>query len=218
MNRTVIKVVIAVVCAGAAGAGGYFAWRYRKNKKAEAKVNEPLDVEYIPYKQGNVNTIVRDEDDNKISKMDIPKEKFANHIRNYMQTDAEKENFEEYLSEMESPEEDDEEEDEDDDDPPNPKKEKGPYLITAGEFCNNRTYYDKISLNYFSKDDVVADDRDEVMENADKILGDLQSLFATSRASSVIYIRNEELEVDYEVSFVDGSYREEVLRLKDEGD
>lgn len=224
MKNIVVKIVVGILVAGAAGGGGYLLWRRSKRRKQEE--NEPLEVIRMPYQPVNKKDIVRDEDDKKTKTTDIRKEKFARQVSAYVQTEGEKENFEAYLSGMESPEEDDpeeddpEEEDEDDDIPEhtmqNPDSD-GPYQITAGEFCNNRTYYDKVSLNYFGDDQVVSDDRDEIMENADKILGDIQGAFAGPYAPSVIYIRNEALEVDYEISFVDGSYRREVLQLNEEG-
>lgn len=232
MNKTVVKIVIGIVAAGVTGVGGYFSYRWYKRCKRAKADDTPLEVEYIPYKtesskqEHDAQPVVRDEDDGMHKQTDIRKEKFARQVNAYVQTEGEKENFEAYLSSMESPEDDaaededdsDDEYDEDELDIPeiDNRKHDGPYEITASEFCNNRTYYDKISVNYFAGDEVVADDRDEVMENAFRILGDLQSAFSGPRAPSVIYIRNEALEVDYEVSFVDGSYRKEVLHLDKE--
>lgn len=226
-----MKKVVIVFCTGAliAGVGGYFVYRWRKNKMMKQD-DEPIEVERITYdkfkdiyskKHDEIKPVVRDDDDEVTKQTDIRKEKFAKQVNMYMQTDGEKENFEAYLAGMESPDEDDSDdednEDEDDDDISDEKSHrKSPYEITAGEFCNNRTYYDKVSVNYFGEDRVVADDRDEIMENAYRVLGDLNLAFSAPRAPSVVYIRNEDLEVDYEVSYVDGSYRKEVLHLDKE--
>lgn len=219
MNKIIVRIVAGVVAAGAVGVGGYFCYRwYRRRHK---KDDEPIEAEYIPYRADMIKhekqadePVVRDSDDKKHKPTDINKEKFSRQVSAYMQTEGDKENFEAYLSSMENPEEDEPDDEYDDDDETDISEEDrpdGPYEITAGEFCNNRTYYDKVSVNYFVEDDVVADDRDEVMENATRVLGDLQAAFSSPRARSIIYIRNEALEVDYEVSFVDGSYRKEVL-------
>ena len=218
MNRTVIKVIIGILAVGAAGAGGYFAWKKHKRNKEATVDNEPLETIHMPYKPEEKEPVVRDYDDPRHLANDIRKEKFAKQVAAYVQTEGEKENFEVYLSEMESPEDDDEEvDDEEGDEPDIPGHHLDePHQISAGEFCNNRTYYDKISVNYFGQDDIVADDRDEILENANKILGNLQEAFAGPRAPSVIYIRNEALEADYEISYVDGSYQEEILHVKKE--
>lgn len=222
MKRTVLKILLGILAAGAAGGGGYLLWQHHNKKKAEQRDNEPLEVEHISYqpkKSEKPSVVIRDDDDMAKGETDMPKEKFASRVSSYEQTNGEKENFEAYISSMESPEDDEPDEDEDYDesdlDIPGHNSDDGPYQITAGEFCNNRTYYDKVSLNYFAEDGVVADDRDEIMENAPRILGDLQEAFSNSRSSNVIYIRNEELEVDYEVSLVDGSYRKEVLNMNE---
>lgn len=217
MNKWIFKAIIGVVCLGAAGVGGYFAWK-KYGKRFKKEENEPIEVTYVPFKPEK-EPIMRDPDDKKVSNMDISKSKFATGLHDYMQIPPDKmESFESYLASLESPEDDDEEEDDDsdEDDIHNFKDRAGPYQITAGEFCNTRTYYDKASLNYFSKDKVVTDDHDQVMENDDLVLGDLQEAFNRAGSSSIIYIRNEELEIDYEVNYVEGSYRKEVLGLDEE--
>lgn len=224
-----MKKIAIIFCAGSLilCVGGCLFYRWRKNKKGNSS-DEPLEVEYISYKKyndaakeqiNNVEAVVRDYDDKVKKWNDIHKEKFAKQVNDYMKTDGEKINFEEYLAEMECPEEDDSddsEDDEDDDISDERGHHSGPYEITAGEFCNNRTYYDKVSVNYFGEDEVVADDRDEVMGNAFKVLGDIRTAFNAPRKPNVIYIRNEDLEVDYEVSYVDGSYQRDVLHIEKE--
>lgn len=222
MKRIALKILLGMLTAGAVGGGGYFLWRQHKHKKDARTDDGPLEVEYILYhadKLEKPNVVVRDDGDVNKGETDIPKEKFAKRVSAYMQTEGEKENFEAYISSMESPEEDDpdDEYDEDDYDIRGRSNKGQPFQITAGEFCNSRTYYDKVSLNYFAGDEVVADDRDEVVEDASRILGDIQEAFDDPRSPSVVYIRNEELEVDYEISLVDGRYSKEVLHLDEEG-
>lgn len=217
MNKVIVKVLIGLAGVAIAGAGGYFGWRKWKKKKAEKTDQRPIEVEYFPYKSEETRkneikeAVLRDEDDKKRDEMTVNKQKFAGEVRGYFAGDAAKDqNFEAYLAEMEGPEEEDDEDLEVDETDISSRSE-GPYPITAGEFCNTRTYYDKASLNYFAEDNVVADDRDEILENADRILGDLQAAFRESRSPAIAYIRNEELEIDYEISYVDGSYRRDVL-------
>lgn len=210
------KIVLGIVGTCALGGGGYLIAHYLRRRKEEKDMNEPIEVEFVPYRPEAKKDIVRDEDDRKHRETDVNKEKFAKCVASYVETPEEKENFELYLAGMESPEDDSDEEFDEDDDHPERGSDK-PYDITAGEFCNTRTYYDKVSLNYFMKDDVVADDRDEIMENAEHILGNLQAFASWPDVPSVVYIRNEALEVDYEISMVDGSYRKDVLNLNEEG-
>ena len=170
------------------------------------------------FKDKYAGGIMRDEDDPKAGdEHDIPKEKMAKGVRGYVQVaDSERQNFEEYMAAMESPEEDEDEElyseeDEDEDD-----GQAGIYPITAGEFCNTRNYYDKVSVSYFDEDDVLSDEKDRVMEEDERRrLGDLQGAIRELGDPSFVYIRNEELEIDYEVSILKGSYRREVLHAEE---
>lgn len=222
------KIALGILGGGGFGVGGYFLWRWLKQRQDDIQANAALEVEYIFDKENFdmavdeeiQREIVRDADDPKKKNTDVSKEKLSRAIETYVPSEEERKNFEEYMAEMESPEDDDEEDyydDDEEEDIPAERGHNGPYRITAGEFCNTRTYYDKVSLNYFRKDDVVSDDHDRVFDNAERILGDLQAAFGGENAPDILYIRNEALEVDYEISMVDGSYRSEVLHLPEEG-
>lgn len=207
----VIAIVSVGVIAIGCGVVGYLFWR--KRKKGE-KVDDKEEVEYFPYKSEDFReAIMRDDDDPNVGKMDISKEDFAKHLKEY----SGGVNFEAYMAEMESPPEDeeDEDDDEDDEDDISDRRKGDHYMITPGEFCNTRTYYEKISLNYFCVDDVVADDRDEIMDNVEHILGNIKEAFHSPYVGNVVYIRNENLEADYEITLVDSSYRKEVLGLNE---
>lgn len=159
--------------------------------------------------------IVRDKDDPRAGDaIDIDKKKFAKGIREYTKDDeAARRNFEEYMAAMESPEEDDEDDidDEDEEEENRPVRGHHYYPISAAQFCNSRNYYDKVSLSYYTDDNVVSDEKDKVMDNAEEVLGRLQELFDGDEYPTVCYIRNDELEIDYEISIIEGSYRHEVL-------
>lgn len=215
MSKPIIKILAIVGGVAAVGTGGFFGFRWWRKKHKDEDANAAIEVEYIAYDPNAMSekeSIVRDTDDAAARQEDIPRDAMAKGVRSYMQpSDEERINFEEYLAGMESPEDDELDEYGEDD---IRRGADEPYPITAGEFCNTRTYYDKVSLNYFQEDDVVSDDRDEVMENASQILGDLQSAMGRADGRNLVYIRNEALEVDYEITLVDGSYRKEVLHME----
>lgn len=195
MTKIVAIGVAIVACAGL-GAGGYFLYRHFKKKEKE---EEPVVIASIEY------------DPKKFEKKDIPKEKVAKAVRNYEKKRQPDENFEAYLASMESPEEDDSDEEDDILEPPeeiDDKEEanKEPYQITSGEFYNSRKYYDKISLSYFAEDRILADERDKVIHATRRMVGDIWDMFDKEDHPDVIYIRNERIEVDYEISYVDGRF------------
>jgi hypothetical protein len=80
------------------------------------------------------------------------------------------------------------------------------YLISVDEFVHDKTDYDKISLSYF-KDNILADDRTgDIVEEKDipyTIGVDAQAKIGPINGityDEVIYVRNDRLEIDYEIS------------------
>lgn len=83
-----------------------------------------------------------------------------------------------------------------------------PYQISMLEFAENETDYAQLSITYYAGDKVLTDDQDKPVES-DRVIGlDNLERFGEDR---VIYIRNERLQADYEVSKSDGKYAHQVL-------
>lgn len=77
------------------------------------------------------------------------------------------------------------------------KEIKEPYVISPAEF-GSLDDYDTISLNYYA-DGVLADDMDEVIDDVDGTVGyDALTRFGEYEDDSV-FVRNEDLKVDYEI-------------------
>lgn len=78
-----------------------------------------------------------------------------------------------------------------------------PYTITKGEYAygEERAYYAKITLTYFPDDKVILDDMDEPMDNISGDIGwrNLTKFGDESEDPSVVFIRNDRLETDFEV-------------------
>ena len=81
-----------------------------------------------------------------------------------------------------------------------------PYVISPDEFGGVEEY-EKISLSYYA-DGILADDDDEVMENADEIVG-LDSLthFGEYEDDSV-FVRNDVMKCDYEILLDHRNYKD----------
>lgn len=219
-----VKIAITAGSLAAAGAGGYFGWKFWGKKwwAGRKAAKEPLEVEYF-FDRKEADEMLKDElekdprshpivkDD---AEKDISKHEFSRKMSDYLKDDEARENFEQYMAGLEIPDEEDEDEEAAEDDIHRGADE--PYVISRGEFFNTRSYYDKVSVNYYDDDHVVADEKDEVLQNAERLLGDLQDTFSGEDAPGTVYIRNEALEIDYEVNLVRGNYHEEVLQLKKE--
>ena len=74
-----------------------------------------------------------------------------------------------------------------------------PYVISPDDYGDPDVGYDTESLDYFEGDGVLTDSFGEVIENVDELVGaDFANHFGDYEKDSV-FIRNDEMEVDYEI-------------------
>lgn len=88
-----------------------------------------------------------------------------------------------------------------------------PYVITKDEFDENEPEYEQQSLTYYEGDDVLCDAGDKAIDISDKVVGD-SNLLRFGHGSGdpeIVYVRNNRLEVDFEVVHHEGTYAKEVL-------
>lgn len=92
-----------------------------------------------------------------------------------------------------------------------------PYVISFEEFMEGREGFEQGDLTYFTKGDdvVLVDSREEPIDDVERIVGtlNLTKFGYGSNDINVVYIRNENNEMDFTVQKSDGSYEEEVLGL-----
>ena len=88
-----------------------------------------------------------------------------------------------------------------------------PYVIHADERFETEEYSD-VTLTYYDGDDVLCNDRDEIVDpsDIDRLVGErnLNRFGHGSNDASIVYIRNDELTIIYEVIKSPNSYAEEV--------
>lgn len=87
-----------------------------------------------------------------------------------------------------------------------------PYIITEEEFEENVHKHDQTQFTYYEGDDIVTNQRDEVVYDADENVGieNLTRFGAGNRNPNVVYVRNERLGLDFEINRIDGNYGEVV--------
>lgn len=89
-----------------------------------------------------------------------------------------------------------------------------PYIIHVDEYNDeigdDGIEYSKSTLTYYQGDDVLVDDQDVPIYNYEKTASPL-TFGKGSQDPSIVYIRNERLEADYEVLLDHGHYAVEVL-------
>lgn len=88
-----------------------------------------------------------------------------------------------------------------------------PYVIHIDE-REDQDAYEDVTYTYYEEDDVVCNERDDVLdaEERERIIGEanLDRFGHGSGSSSVVYVRNDKLEMDIEVIQSPNSYLEEV--------
>ena len=90
---------------------------------------------------------------------------------------------------------------------PEEEEPANPYLISEDEYINDKNEYEKISLTYFTIDDTLADDCDEIVDVEETISTDIFNQISESEDGDY-YVRNNTLQTDYEIMKVDQSYKE----------
>ena len=87
-----------------------------------------------------------------------------------------------------------------------------PYVITVTEFTDNDLDYGQNAISYYTGDQVLADERDQPIPNIDYVVGRHNLRFGDGSGDpNIVFVRNEELGVDFEICQSLGTYSEEVL-------
>lgn len=90
-----------------------------------------------------------------------------------------------------------------------------PYIISEEEFLTSEKDYNQTTMTYYSGDNVLTDAKDEPIDLVDMVVGEGNIRFGYgSNDPRTVYIRNDRLEQDFEVTQSDGKYAHEVLGLQ----
>lgn len=87
-----------------------------------------------------------------------------------------------------------------------------PYVISQDEYTEGSDF-EQSTLTYYAQDDVLVDERDNIMDGPNDALGaNFRALFGEdSRDANTVHIRNAKLGLEFEVVRSEGSYKKEVL-------
>lgn len=88
-----------------------------------------------------------------------------------------------------------------------------PYVIMEQEYLENDPDHEQTDLIYYVGDDVLADENDTIIEDANTIVGDdnLVRFGEGSQNNNVVFIRNEAIDTDFEVLRSFTKYSEQIL-------
>lgn len=87
-----------------------------------------------------------------------------------------------------------------------------PYVISIDEFTQPPPEYDRMSVTWFEGDDTLIDGRDIPIDDMDTLVGidNLEKFGHGSENPHTVYVRNEELKLDIEVTKSEGTLAEHV--------
>jgi hypothetical protein len=94
-----------------------------------------------------------------------------------------------------------------------------PRIITQDEFMANETGYEQATLTYYAKGGVLTDQRDDVIDNAQDVIGkEFEVSFgAGSPDPNIVHVRNDKISMEFEVVKSERSFEEDVLGQDDVG-
>lgn len=96
---------------------------------------------------------------------------------------------------------------------------ENPYVISLAEFEDNEEgFFEEINLTYYAEDGVLCTINDMQVEDVEGTVGSasLEKFGVGSKNDALVYVRNERLKVDFEITQVEGSYEEHVLGIRPE--
>lgn len=92
-----------------------------------------------------------------------------------------------------------------------PKRgDRNPYVIHHDEFFDQESGFSQSTLTYYAGDNILCDEREQPIYNQEIVAGALRFGHG-SKDPNIVYIRNPQLQAEYEVVCEDGHYQVEVL-------
>jgi hypothetical protein len=232
MKIKMLLVFLAGIGAGAIGT--YFLMRDQYETVVEEEEIEPGETsdEHVPGESNITDDMTKtdlitdsDNDEISVTKEGIEEKKVLVHrqsrynkmVRRYDKIAHGDRNSDD-PSELEHPEDDEEDYDKGErmTNEANRIYSKGsPYIISLEEFSDEAPNYDKSTIYYYADDNTLSDENEEIITDVISIVGDqaLYSFGDRSEDPEIVYVRNEKLQIDYEIVCLNKSYSETVLGI-----
>ena len=215
MNKKLLNILVFTV---GAAIGSAVTWKLVKNKYEQIANEEIASVkeEYADL-LGRMKTKLQEDRNCEIS---------TDAGNNIYTDDYDQAEYDELASIYRSSDEDEEEEDEEDEEEEDSEEGgkwdldedevpymNAPYVITPDDFSSSPPGYNAQPLNYFA-DGVLADDWGVVLD-LDETIGEDSVEHFGEYVDDVVYVRDERLEIDYEVTRDPRTYKESLNRNSD---
>lgn len=94
-----------------------------------------------------------------------------------------------------------------------------PYLISQDEFLANEAGYIQSTLTYYEADKVLADEKDDIIDDKPGTVGrEFADAFGHKKHPNEVYVRNEKIQMDFEITRSERSFAEDVLGETEQGE
>lgn len=95
-----------------------------------------------------------------------------------------------------------------------------PYVIHQDEFKENEKDYTQVTWTFYARDRVLVDEHDAVVSSADETVGreSLKMFGHGADDVNVVFVRNDRIEMEWEICRVPYSYEESVLGITNDDD
>jgi len=93
------------------------------------------------------------------------------------------------------------------------RTEEAPYIIAKHEYDENDEHFNQVTLTYYEGDGVLADERDDKIDDIDEMVGNdnIPRFGHRSNDNNVLYVRNHQFGLDIEIVRDQRKYSELVL-------
>lgn len=208
MNRTTIASVISLIVGGIIGSGATYLYL---KKDFEKRMNDEVDALHNVY--GGKCIVVNPSDDFGDDEEEEEYHDTGDISPNITFCGSEKD-LEQKLAEAESPQDDEPEDDDEADEEPDDYNERAgeeatkvysmskknrPYIIKTEDFGSEPGYGEE-TIYYYMEDGAVVNDNDEEIDTYETMLGNTLTKYGFDKNDEhSIYVRNPNLEMDYEI-------------------
>lgn len=95
------------------------------------------------------------------------------------------------------------------------RTEEAPYILEKEEFFRNDSEYTQSTLTYYAGDGILTDSRDDIIDEVDVTVGqgNLDNFGYGSGDPKVLYVRNDALDLEFEILHHEGTYKQHVAGL-----
>ena len=214
MNWKIAVGVVAIVSGAAGSVAGYFFAKTQLEKKYAEELNREIEVTKEFYRK----LYKADDYETPEKAVSVLAPAAAQALRNYRSAFQEVDEGKEFAETVvKNIFEDDGSTDEIPIQEKRNRTEEAPYILEKDEYMASDLNYTQSTVTYYAGDGVLTDSREDIIEDVDMTVGEdnLKRFGHGSGDAKVVYVRNDRLEIDFEILKSEGKYSKEVAGLGD---